>query len=277
MVEVAEAANPQVGPGAGLRSARESHQLSVRDVARSLRLDPAIIEALEADDFARLPAPIFIKGYLSAYCKLLALSPQESIAAYERAVGGVKPPPLVVSKGTGDDVGTTSGGRWVGWTVLLLVIVMVALWWIARPESLLPTEEPSATVVAPVLLPAPPPQAINEDPVETVEETPEASEAALVEDPLPTPIPGNLRVRLAFTDDCWTEVVDQRGDRLFFDLAAAGRTVEIEGLAPIQVFLGNAPAVTIEVNGQPFDHKRYNRTGNVARFQIGDEAPGTNP
>ena len=94
----------RIGPGDRLRSARERRGLSVRDAAASLRLDPAVITALEADDYAALPAPIFVKGYLNAYTRLLGLPADECIAEYTAASNGAAPPPLVIRRGTGDDI-----------------------------------------------------------------------------------------------------------------------------------------------------------------------------
>jgi cytoskeleton protein RodZ len=45
--------------------------LSAEEVAKRLNLDAWIIQALEAEDFGRLPERIYVRGYLNAYCKLL--------------------------------------------------------------------------------------------------------------------------------------------------------------------------------------------------------------
>jgi len=67
----------------------------------------------------------------------------------------------------------------------------------------------------------------------------------------------------------WIEVYDNNGKRLYYDLAPAGDTLDLSSAGPLQVFLGNAPGVSIELNGAPFDLKPYARADNTARFKLG--------
>ena len=50
----------------------------------------------------------------------------------------------------------------------------------------------------------------------------------------------------------------------------AGRSVTLEGVAPVSVFLGNAAGVRLDYNGQDVDIGRYLR-GMMARFTLGEE------
>jgi cytoskeleton protein RodZ len=60
-------------PGARLRAERERRGQAVGDIAAQLRLDGSVIQALEADDYDRLPAAIFVKGYIRSYGKLMQM------------------------------------------------------------------------------------------------------------------------------------------------------------------------------------------------------------
>ena len=254
--------NRRAGPGDRLRTARERRGLSARDAATRLRLDPAVIAALEADDFAALPAPIFVKGYLNAYARLLGLPPEECIAEYTAAVDGAVPPPLVIRRGTGDGFERSSSSRvaLVSWLVALLAIAMVVLWWYARPATPARTvSEPAPEQVVAV------PTETPSDPV-VLERVPDVT---LDRVPPPATDAPRVTVRLSYRAESWTEIVDATGERLYFDLARAGTVVEVAGEPPLAVFLGNSPAVSIEVDGQRFDQSRFNRSGNVARFSIG--------
>lgn len=69
--------------GTQFRMARERLQLSPLDIARRLRLKQEVVHAIEADDFhGHLPAPVFVKGYLRSYAKLVELPEDEIIQAY---------------------------------------------------------------------------------------------------------------------------------------------------------------------------------------------------
>ena len=49
----------------------------------------------------------------------------------------------------------------------------------------------------------------------------------------------------------WVEISDADGRRLLHGLYAPGSTREVSGTAPLRVVLGNAPAVDLQLNGQP--------------------------
>ncbi len=82
------------------------------------------------------------------------------------------------------------------------------------------------------------------------------------------PDDGRLRVLLTFSGDCWTEISDGTGRRLFFGLGSDGRTVELSGQAPINALFGNADNVRIEVNGEAYAIRPEQRRGRTARLTI---------
>jgi cytoskeleton protein RodZ len=81
-------------PGARLRAARKQCNLGIEQVARELHLDVAIIEALENDNQAALPAPIFVQGYVRSYARLVGLQADELLRTYGEQAS--QPPPLSV-------------------------------------------------------------------------------------------------------------------------------------------------------------------------------------
>jgi cytoskeletal protein RodZ len=84
--------------GAWLTQVRASYNAEQREVARHLGLNAAIIEALESDNFERLGPPVFVRGYLSRYARLLNLPEQAVLERYRRQAGTThqEPPPLKV-------------------------------------------------------------------------------------------------------------------------------------------------------------------------------------
>lgn len=63
----------QEKPGMHLAYVREKKGYSQEYVAGKLHLRVRIIELLESDDYEQMPEPVFIKGYLRAYAKLLGV------------------------------------------------------------------------------------------------------------------------------------------------------------------------------------------------------------
>jgi cytoskeleton protein RodZ len=66
--------------GQTLRTAREEQGLSVEEVAARLRLMQRQVVAIESDDFASLGQPVFARGFVRNYAKLLDL-PYDALLA----------------------------------------------------------------------------------------------------------------------------------------------------------------------------------------------------
>ena len=67
-------------PGAELRMTREAHGLGIDDVAMQLKLAPRQVQALEDDDFAKLPGRTFVRGFVRNYARFLGLDPDDLVA-----------------------------------------------------------------------------------------------------------------------------------------------------------------------------------------------------
>lgn len=81
--------------------------------------------------------------------------------------------------------------------------------------------------------------------------------------------PGLVRMRMVFREDCWVQIADADGEALLSGLIRAGREHRLEGVAPIRVFLGNAPGVELTFNGRRVDTAGRARDDRTARFTLG--------
>jgi len=117
-------------PGAQLAAIREQHGYSAEYVASKLHLRVCVIDSLEADDYERMPEPVFIKGYLRAYANLLGIQYEPLLASFnrfhlnekrgqERALWQTRRPTHQVEHVT----------RWVTGSFAVIVLVAVAWWW----------------------------------------------------------------------------------------------------------------------------------------------------
>ncbi|MDH4073705.1 MAG: DUF4115 domain-containing protein, partial [Gammaproteobacteria bacterium] len=97
----------------------------------------------------------------------------------------------------------------------------------------------------------------------------EAGEAMPEDGPyLPTPGVPQVSVTLAYGGDCWTEISDNTGRRLYYALGQAGQSVTVSGDAPLRLILGDADAVDVTVEGQPWRIPASARRGQLARLTI---------
>lgn len=65
--------------GALLRRAREARGLTLPRVEAETRIRRAYVEALERDDLAALPPPVFTRGLVRSYARYLGVSPVEAL------------------------------------------------------------------------------------------------------------------------------------------------------------------------------------------------------
>ncbi|MCX8006763.1 MAG: DUF4115 domain-containing protein [Coriobacteriia bacterium] len=73
--------------GQRLANERRSRGKSMADISAATRIMASKLEALEHDRFDELPAPVYVRGYISAYARALGLDPGPFLAEYERDVG----------------------------------------------------------------------------------------------------------------------------------------------------------------------------------------------
>jgi len=82
------------------------------------------------------------------------------------------------------------------------------------------------------------------------------------------PVPkGAHRIRFAFDSDAWVEVRDATGKIIFSRLNPAGSEQEVQGTAPLQLVIGNAPQVRLTVDGKAMELASRTTT-NVARVTL---------
>lgn len=255
--------------GESLRAQRRQQGVSLYQAAQELRIDPAVLRAIEADDFSMLGAPVYIKGHLRKYAALLGLSPQSVFDAYARTHELSESTPVV---NRAIDPGRPhKSGYWLRVIAVLLVIVAIGAataWWSGRSE-MAPgiVDAGDGAMPASALLYSPAVDSDTEDvaprdaaasiePVLPVQETPIATSGAAV------------RIDLAFSRDSWVEITDAGGDQLLFGLIDAGTEHSVEGTPPIEVLLGSADAVRLEVADEPYVIPPGSVRDGVARFSI---------
>src|SRR3989442_7217811 len=81
------------GFGKKLREARERRGITLREIADTTKISVSALEALERNDFSRLPGGIFSRAFVRAYALEVGLDPEQTVETflqeYERA--DVKP------------------------------------------------------------------------------------------------------------------------------------------------------------------------------------------
>ncbi|MBL5883337.1 cytoskeleton protein RodZ [Lelliottia aquatilis] len=115
--------------------------------------------------------------------------------------------------------------------------------------------------------------------VDTAPATTASANTANTAQPLPTDQAGVAGTTTAdpnalvmnFSADCWLEVTDATGKKLFSGLQRKDGTLNLTGQAPYKLKIGAPAAVQIQYQGKPVDLSRFIRTNQVARLTVNAE------
>ncbi len=79
--------------GSAIRVFREQKELSVRNIADMTKVGARYIEAIEEENFPKLPARAYIRGFLMLYAKALGCNPERMAGDYlKRYDAAINPP-----------------------------------------------------------------------------------------------------------------------------------------------------------------------------------------
>ncbi|PWC18784.1 cytoskeleton protein RodZ [Brenneria corticis] len=76
---------------------------------------------------------------------------------------------------------------------------------------------------------------------------------------------------MSFTADCWLEVTDASGKKLFSGMQRNGGSLNLSGQPPYSLKIGAPAAVQIQFQGKPVDLSRFVRSNQVARLTLAAE------
>jgi len=271
------------GPGPSLRRAREALGMTEQQAAEQLNLDTTLVRALENDDLAALGAPVFARGHLRRYGSLVGLPAETLLTAYEHAANQPAQPSLVPH--SRQEMAPVRGRmRWpwaLGGMLLFLLaaglVAYVSEYGLTLPQRDAPPAAPASAALettgetAADFAPSegaavPPVAAQTEGPAPG---GPGAAAAVQMQDaPAAVVPPGHVSVGVSFAADSWAEIYDGAGQTVLYDIGRSGTQRSFAAAAPLSVTLGNAPGVTLVVNGRATPLPPLPAGQSVARFTI---------
>ena len=142
--------------GEQLRLAREARGIGLREICDETRISVQYLEAIEANDYKRLPGGVFNRSFIKAYAKCVGYDEREAIEGYTRylrehgeSADDVNTTPMH-SKVYTDTPATRSPILTVMLAILILAILtaaaLAALYWFQRRAEATPAN--SRTSVA---------------------------------------------------------------------------------------------------------------------------------
>jgi cytoskeleton protein RodZ len=286
--------------GAMLREAREAHGLHIDIVASALKVPTQKLQALEDDNIAALPDPVFARALAASVCRALQVDPAPVLA---KLPGALKPGladadrTISTSFRSGAPRSGRNGGRGLPSRGLLIVVALLLvgaaiLFWLppgafGRLSAALPGGSgPTTSTAGGAASSAGDASAGSgaSQPGMVTEPVAVASLPSATSSAMPTPgaaapaaVAPAASAPAAFTGDTvvfvarsasWITVTEAGGRQLLRRNLQAGETVGLSGRLPMSVVVGRAAGIDVTVRGQPFDIAAVSGSGGVARFEI---------
>ncbi len=282
--------------GERLRQAREQLNRTTAETAAALHIPEDVLLAIEAGELDRF-APVYRRGYVSAYARHLGLEKGET----ERLLSGLDSSeptlhsvfPLAARQNVSD--------RWLRATSYVLASLLIGtLAWqftheavrLSQRNAMLPEDSGQAagTVGIEPAAEGRPATHVNAS-IAALEQAPrrdarvsnagaQAWSAMNDADGSPERLPpGEHVIGLSTSADSWIEIADARGEQLELDLLRAGTRREYRGTAPFRILFGRGSAVRLFLDGEPVDTAPHT-SGDVtqmtldAKLDIADDGSG---
>ncbi len=74
--------------GEQFRVAREARGLSLSEVAEQIRIRSVYLGEIEAENWAAIGAPVYVRGFLRTYARFLGLDPEEAVGQFNKTDEG---------------------------------------------------------------------------------------------------------------------------------------------------------------------------------------------
>src|SRR6202142_4772467 len=263
--------------GERLRQERLRQGLDLEQIAELTKITPLMLEAIESDDFDRLPGSFFARSFVRQYARALGLDEEEFESELRRVVGfghpaaeeaqQAAPMPEGVARPQPVPSARSSPSRQSLGSLVAFLLILVAcsalytLW--QKTRSTAAKSQQVSTVQAPSPTPEPPPAATPTPspeaatPTATPLETPAAEPATT-----PTPEPGQpppsalvaespgIHLELRAISEVWVRVVSD-ARTLYSGVLQPNEARVFEGADWITLRAGNAAALAATYNGKP--------------------------
>lgn len=240
-----------VNCGQRLRSAREQAGWSLEEASANSHMPMRALSALESGDWSKLGAPVFVRGQLRSYARLLGVNADALLA--EADIAPVRPVELTTREHTPgwERFFSQIGSKiiYVVMTLGLAIPVYMAATGLSMPEQPQQAAQAEATRGA-ELMPK------KREPVA-------ASMASL-----PKPVPAALSFE--FDGESWVQFYAPDGNTIEKGLMNAGDRRQFTAGQLGRAVVGNISEVRVQHAGEPVDMTPWLKS-NVARFAVSSD------
>lgn len=243
--DVSDEARPSVGHA--LRQARIDAGLTVDDVSSATRVRIAIVQAIEADNFAPCGGDVYARGHIRTLAKAVHVDPAPLLAQYDASHGGRPAPTPAAPLFEAERIRPERRGP--NWTAAMVAAIVAVIGFVGFTAVKGGDEggkssvaEGGSTPTADKTTPTPK----TDKPKDPKPEPSDSAIAAVPQD--------KVTVQVSAVDGrSWVGVKDHNGRLLFDDLLKQGDSKTFQDSERINLVLGDAGAIDLYVNGKKIE------------------------
>lgn len=282
----------EMSVGEELRNAREHKGFKIPELAIRLRMSSQFIAALEDDVYSELPEAAYVRGYIRSYARLLDLPADRLIDKFNQSTGAGTKIIAAVRPSVVKFSNRKNNSRRLYWLTLIIVMFTVFLM-IVYKSSRDYGASPSTGVekasiegsngrliiedfssvggeISPIVKST---LSFSEAPIKLADIEPAAAlhSAERSKASITRQLSGLASsILINFSEECWIKVTDFSGGILHSAMMRPGESLNLSGVAPFKIVLGNSHGVTLNYNGEPVDLNSYqHKTSRVAVLKLG--------
>ncbi len=262
--------------GEKLRRQRLQNKVSIEKIALDTKIGVRLLEAIEAEQFEKLPGGVFRKSFVLQYAQALGIQPDEiandlqnlrhfdevpAIPTADMLKGHDRKSGSLFNLGGGN--GSTLGSLLAAVGVIMACALIYAWWQTPREattkvETVAANRAPDSRAASASSAPAPTPSAsqsdapaMNQSPAAAVSQTPATPSSQAPAMSTASPSDGAaVRVGVIADEKTWVSISSD-GKNVFSDALEPRETKMIEASAKVRLLVGNAGGIEISLNGKP--------------------------
>ena len=220
--------------GRYLQAIRLEKKISLEQVSAQTRIGLGNLLLIEQEDHERLPAKVYVKGFLRSYASAVGADGDEAIRRYESRLD-------VVQKISESESSSTRVAPKIWWKLLISLVLLIGIIGFSVFAILFLRQIPDADKPAEQKI------AAEKEPVIDTQ----AGRQGLETDTEPEKaIPEKLILQVTALEDSWLKVIiDEKGATEYS--LKPGDQIELEADTGFNLLIGNAGGVNITLNDKP--------------------------
>jgi len=220
--------------GRYLQEIRLEKKIGLEQVSQQTRISLGNLLLIEQEDHERLPAEVYVKGFLRSYAKAVGADGDEVIRRYKSRLG-------VVQKISESEFSSKKIAPGIWWKLLVSLVLLICIigfsifavfFFRQAPDTDKPIEQKTA--------------ADKEQAVDA-----QAEQQGLETDYRPAnTVPEKLLLHVTAVEDTWLKVImDEKGSTEYS--LNSGDRIELEAVSGFNLLIGNAGGIKITLNDKP--------------------------